>query len=114
MKHTLDAKGKKLGRLATEAAVLLMGKDTPDFEKHVLSKNTVEVINASQLSITEKKRKNEIYTSYTGYPGGLRQKSMTQVLEKKGYGELIRIAVKGMLPKNKLQSRMMKQLTVIE
>lgn len=114
MKHTIDATGKKLGRIATEAATLLMGKNTPDFEKHVLSSNVVEIVNAGALSISDKKRRDEVYKSYSGYPGGLKIKSMTQVIEKKGHSELVRIAVKGMLPKNKLQSRMMKQLIVTE
>lgn len=114
MKHTIDAQGKKLGRVATEAAILLMGKNTPDFKKHVLSKNTVEIVNASKLSVTDKKLDNELYTSYSGYPGGLKQKSMKEVVGKKGYSEIVKIAIKGMLPKNKLQSKMMKNLTVTE
>lgn len=114
MKYTIDATNKKLGRIATEAATILMGKNTPDFQKNVLADNTVEIVNASALSITEKKRANEVYKKYSGYPGGLKIKTMDQVLDKKGYGEVVRIAVKGMLPKNKLQDRMMKNLIVIE
>lgn len=114
MKYTIDATNKKLGRVATEAAMLLMGKNTPDYARHTESGNTVEILNAGGLSITPKKQRDTTYTTYSGYPGGLKIASMDQVIEKKGKSELVRIAVKGMLPKNKLQARMMKNLTISE
>jgi len=114
MKYTIDATGKKLGRVATEAATLLMGKNTPTYARHEESGNTVEIVNAGGLSITPKKMTDTTYTRYSGYPGGLKISRMEQVVEKKGKSELVRIAVKGMLPKNKLQARMMKNLTISE
>lgn len=114
MKYTIDATNKKLGRVATEAAMLLMGKNTPDYARHAESGNTVEIVNAGSLSITLKKQRDTVYTTYSGYPGGLKVARMEQVMEKKGKSELVRIAVKGMLPKNKLQARMMKNLTISE
>ena len=85
MKHTIDASGKKLGRIATEAAVLLMGKTTPDFKRNQVSSNVVKIKNASALNISIKKKKNTIYTHYTGYPGGLREQSMQKIIDKKGW-----------------------------
>lgn len=114
MKYTIDATNKKLGRVATEAATLLMGKNRPDFERHILSPTNVEIINVSHLELTQKKMKNEKYVRYTGYPGGLRSEPMDRVINKKGYGEIVRRAVYGMLPANKLRSRMMKNLVIKE
>lgn len=114
MKKTLDAKGKKLGRLATEIAVILMGKDTPDFKREELSIRHVEVINASKLDVSEKKLKLETYKRFSGYPGGLKEESMENLVNRKGYGEALRIAVYGMLPKNKLRSKMIKNLVITE
>jgi len=114
VKYTIDATNKKLGRVASEAAILLMGKNAPGYARHEESENTVEIINASGLSITPKKQRDTKYTSYSGYPGGLKVASMEQIIDKKGKAELVKIAVKGMLPKNKLQARMMKKLTITE
>ena len=114
MKYTIDATGKKIGRVATEAATLLMGKNAPEYARHEESGNTVEIVNAGNLSVTAKKMNDTTYTRYSGYPGGLKIASMKQVVDKKGMSELVRIAIKGMLPKNKLQARMMKNLTITE
>ena len=113
-KYTIDASEKRLGRVASEAAVLLMGKNNPRFRRHILSDTKVEIMNASRLTVTPQKLKSKEYTRYTGYPGGLRKQSMKQVIHKKGYRELLRRAVYGMLPRNKLRSRMMKNLIVKE
>ncbi|MEQ1561316.1 MAG: uL13 family ribosomal protein [Nitrospira sp.] len=114
MKYTLDAENKKIGRVATEAAVYLMGKNTPDFKRNSIPNIEVEIKNASKADIDEKKLKVKTYSRYTGYPGGLRQPTMEQVIAKKGYGELFKEAVLGMLPKNKLRSKMMNNLTITE
>lgn len=111
---TIDAQNKKLGRLATEIAVLLMGKDKTDFARNTIPQREVKVTNASQMDIDERKLTTKEYRHYSGYPGGLKSERMDSLVTRKGYGEALRIAVKGMLPKNKLQARMMKNLTIEE
>ncbi len=114
MNYTIDATGKSLGRLATEIAVLLMGKNSVNFTKNNLSGNTVEVTNAGKLKVPGAKMKEKTYLSFSGYPGGLKVSSMAHVVEKKGYREVLMLAVKGMLPSNKLRNEMMKSLTVTD
>lgn len=111
--YTIDAAGKRLGKVATEAAVYLMGKNMPDFAKHTVAPVKVTIENAAQLDVTEKK-KGEIYQSYSGYPGGRRTETLEHLGERLGYSEVVRRTVKGMLPKNKLQAVMMKNLEVTE
>lgn len=111
--HTIDAAGKRLGTVATDAARILMGKDQVDFAKHTVAPVTVTIENASKLDITEKK-KHEIYQSYSGYPGGRKVETLEHLGERLGYGEVVRRTVKGMLPKNKLQAVIMKNLIVTE
>ena len=112
MNHTIDATDKSLGRLASEVAALLIGKNKLDFARNVLSGNTVTVTNASKLRISPKKMDGKFYKRYSGYPCGLKELSMAHVVEKKGHKEVLSIAVKGMLPKNKLTNGMMKSLTI--
>lgn len=114
MKYTIDAQGKKIGRVASEAAIALMGKNTPSFERHLLANVEVHIINVSKASVSEKKATTTVYDQYSGYPGGLRRETMRQVIEKKGYAEIFRRAVYGMLPSNKLRARLMKQLVITE
>lgn len=114
MKHTIDATGKRLGRVATQAATLLLGKNTPDFSRNVLSNNTVEIINASALAVDQKKLAQKTYTRYTQYPGGLRKTPMSKMVQEKGYAEVMRKAVYGMLPNNKMRSKMMHNLIITE
>jgi large subunit ribosomal protein L13 len=114
MEHTIDAKGKKLGRIASEVAVILMGKDSVDFVKNVVADVKVKVINSSKIEMGGNKMEEVRYKSYSGYPGGLKIKSAADIIKKKGYSELVRIAVKGMLPNNKLRPVMLKNLEVTE
>lgn len=114
MEYTIDATNKAIGRTASEVAVLLMGKNNPSFEKNILSDNKVTIINASKIKMTEKKAREVLHEKYSGYPGGFTQKSISQLIEKKGYGELFKLAVYGMLPQNKLRAKMMKNLTITE
>lgn len=114
MKHVINAENKKIGRVATEAAVLLMGKNLPDFQRNAVPDVTVEITNTKKALIDEKKMSQKTYSRYSGYPGGLRQPTARQVVEKKGYSELFREAIKGMLPKNKLRARMMTHLKITE
>jgi large subunit ribosomal protein L13 len=114
MEYTLDAQGKSVGRVATEAAMKLMGKNTPAYKPNVAPDVSVRIVNAAQANISEKKKDEKTYERYSGYPGGLKSSTMGEVIAKKGYAEVFRMAVKGMLPKNKLQAVMMKHLTVEE
>lgn len=111
--YTIDAAGKRLGKVATEAATVLMGKDRTDFAKHTVAPVTVKIENASKLDVPEKK-KGEIYQSYSGYPGGRKTETLEHLGKRLGYSEVVRRTVKGMLPKNKLQAVLMKQLIVTE
>lgn len=112
--HTVDASGQSLGRVASAVAKLLMGKDSASFERHTVSGNKVTVTNASKLKISTTKMNTKTYSSYSGYPGGLKQEKMGKVVEKKGYSEVLRKAVYGMLPINKLRDKVIKNLTIAE
>ena len=112
--YTFDATGKKLGRLATDIAQVLMGKNDPAARRNKVPVVQVTVTNAAQMNVTEKKATTKEYTRYTQYPGGLRRETLGDVATKKGYAEVLRRAVKGMLPKNKLQSIMLKNLNITE
>ncbi|MSU44838.1 50S ribosomal protein L13 [Candidatus Nomurabacteria bacterium] len=109
---TIDASGRTLGRVASEVAMSLMGKTKATFERNKYSGLPVKVINAAKLRITVKKLENIYHTRYSGIPGGLRIISGTETAEKKGFKELISLAIYKMLPDNKLRRKMMKNLTV--
>ncbi len=113
-KYTIDATGRSLGRVAQEAAVFLMGKNLVDYERHLIPNVFVNVINVSKIKNTQKKLKQKKYAHYSGYPGGLRYETMEQVISQKGYGEVMKRAVYGMLPTNKLRPLMMKNLIIQE
>lgn len=112
--HTIDASGRKLGRLASEIATILMGKNSVDFARNQVADVQVTVENASKLDITDEKLDTKEYDRHSGYPGGRKVETARDVVEKKGYGELVIRAVRGMLPKNKLQDPTMKNLVVEE
>lgn len=114
MKYTIDAAGKSLGRLASEVAALLNAKDSVQFVKNRVADREVTVINASQVKVTGNKMKESVHKSFSGYPGGLKEMPLSFVVSKKGFSELITHAVRGMLPKNKLQDVRMKNLIVKE
>lgn len=111
--HIIDAAGKRLGRVATEAAHTLLGKDRPDIEKNIVAPVVVKVINASKLDISEKRAAEEFQT-YSGYPGGRHVETLEHLGTRRGYGEVVRRVIGGMLPKNKLHKPRMKQLEVTE
>jgi large subunit ribosomal protein L13 len=111
-KFTIDAKGQKPGRVATQIAVLLMGKNRTDFSRNSIPEVEVEVTSASALSLDANKLRDKKYATHSGYPGSLKLETMEKVVEKKGAKEVLRRAVYGMLPKNKLRSRMMKNLKI--
>lgn len=114
MNHVIDATNKSLGRVATEVAALLNAKNSIHFVKNRVADVSVKVINASKVKVTGNKMKESVHKSYSGYPGGLKEMPLSYVVEKKGYSELLTHAVKGMLPKNKLQDLRMKNLVVEE
>lgn len=110
----VDAKGKTLGRVASEAAILLRGKSSASFEREKLPKVKVKIINAGQMFISEKRRKTKEYVRYTGYPGGLRKERLEEMIAKKGIAEPLRKAIYGMIPGNKLRPQIMKYLEIAE
>lgn len=112
MKYTIDAKGRVPGRVATEVAVILMGKNKADFARNRIPEVEVEVMNTDALKFDAKKLRDKIYFHHSGYPGGLKKETQGKVIEKKGSGEVLRRAVYGMLPKNKLRDQMMKNLVI--
>jgi len=112
--HTIDAKGKKLGRFASEVSILLLGKNKPAFQKHIPAPVKIQVINAAQLSIDSKKLKEKKYVRYTGYPSGLKKEPLERLIKRRGYAEALRRAIYGMLPSNKLRAVRMKNLFITE
>jgi len=114
MKYEIDAKGKSLGRIATEVATVLLGKNTPHFEKHVVADVSIVVTNAKEMSLSEKKKDQKIYTHYTGYPGGLKKERLGHLIERRGAKEALYRAVYGMLPGNKLRDKRLKNLTITD
>lgn len=109
--HLIDAEGKTLGRLSTEIAKLLRGKHKVTFTPHVDGGDYVVVINADKIEVTGKKRDNKVYRHHTGYIGNLKEINFKK-LQEKNPEEIIRLSVRGMLPKNKLRAPMMKRLRV--
>jgi large subunit ribosomal protein L13 len=114
MVYTIDAEGRSLGRVATEAASVLMGKNDINFKRNVAPDVKVKIINSSKVKMTRKKLKQKEYANYSGYPGGLKMQTLENLVSKKGYGEAVRKAVRGMLPSNKLRPIMMKNLLTEE
>ena len=114
MNYVIDAKNKKIGRVAQEVASILMGKNTPQYSKNNVPDITVEHINTSKADINSQRKDDKYYKNYSGFPGGQRIRTMSKVIEDKGYSEVFRIAVNGMLPDNKLKAKMMTHLTITE
>jgi large subunit ribosomal protein L13 len=109
--YLVNAEGKVLGRLAAKIASILRGKNKPDFSPHMDMGDEVVVINASKIKYSGNKGSQKYYKNYSGYPGGLNTQSLDRMLKRKPEF-VIRHAVKGMLPKNKLQSKLMRKLKV--
>ena len=109
--YVVDAKDKVLGRLATQIAMRLRGKHKPVFTPHADTGDFVVVLNAEKIALTGKKWGKKIYYHHTGYVGGLKQITAEKLLEKKPE-DILRFAVKGMLPKNSLGRRQLKKLKI--
>ncbi|OGK11874.1 50S ribosomal protein L13 [Candidatus Roizmanbacteria bacterium RIFCSPLOWO2_01_FULL_37_12] len=109
--HLVDVKGKILGRVVPNAAKLLQGKHKVDYSQYLDCGDYVVVTNARYVTVSGKKSQFKLYTSYSGYPGGLKTLNFEQLLNKNP-GKLIRHAVSGMLPKNKLRDRRLARLFI--
>jgi len=107
----VDASGKTLGRLATEVARRLRGKHKPEYTPHVDTGDYIVVVNARDVSVTGNKRSDKMYHHHTGYIGNLKSANLDTMLDKSPE-EVIRLAVKGMLPKNPLGRQMMRKLKI--
>src|SRR4051794_460420 len=107
----IDARGKTLGRLATQIADILRGKRKPEYTPHVDTGDFVIVVNAEAIAVTGNKREAKMYHRHSGYPGGLRSRTLADMLERRPE-EVIRIAVKGMLPRNRLARQQLRKLKV--
>lgn len=109
--YKIDAAGQKIGRIASKAASILTGKNSVQYARNIAPSVEVIIENASKLDIFEGKLKQP-YRRYSGYPGGLHEKSMEQIIERKGKGAVLKLAIAGMLPHNKLKSRIIKNLVI--
>ncbi|HHX36561.1 MAG TPA: 50S ribosomal protein L13 [Clostridiaceae bacterium] len=109
--YVVDAADQTLGRLATQIAMVLMGKNKPEYTPSVECGDYVVVVNAAKVNLTGRKLEQKTYNYHTNYPGGLRQINYAAMLQKKPE-KVIQLAVKGMLPKNKLGRQMLKKLKV--
>ena len=107
----VDAEGQTLGRLATRIADTLRGKDKPQYTPHVDTGDFVVVVNAEKIVVTGKKLDEKMYYRHSGYPGGLRSRSLREQLDRQPT-EVLRKAVKGMLPRNRLARKQLTKLKV--
>jgi large subunit ribosomal protein L13 len=109
--YVVDAEGQTLGRLATRIADTLRGKTKPQYTPHVDTGDFVVVVNAEKIHVTGNKLDDKIYYRHSGYPGGLKQRTLREQLDRRPT-EVLRTAVKGMLPKNKLAARQLAKLKI--
>ncbi len=107
----VDANGQTLGRLATQIADALRGKTKPEYTPHCDTGDFVVVVNAEKIAVTGNKRADKKYYRHTGYPGGIKERSLNDMLERRPE-EVIRKAVKGMLPRNRLARKQLTKLKV--
>ena len=109
--YLIDAKGKILGRIATTAARILRGKHKPIFSPHVDCGDYVVIVNAKEIKVSGRKMKEKLYNYYSGYPSGLKQKTLEEVLKNKPT-EVLKHAIKGMLPKGPLGREIFRKLKI--
>jgi large subunit ribosomal protein L13 len=109
--YLIDAKGQVLGRLASKLAYLLQGKHRPDFTPHVDQADFFVIINADKIKLTGKKLDQKVYWRHSGYMGGLKLETARKLLEKKPE-MLIHLAVKRMLPRNRMRPKLLKKLKI--
>jgi large subunit ribosomal protein L13 len=109
--YVVDAEGQTLGRLATEIATILRGKNKPQYTPHVDTGDFVVVVNAEKVVVTGRKAEQKVYRRHSGYPGGLKETSYEQMMERRPT-EILRRAVKGMMPKNRLARQQLRKLKI--
>ena len=109
--YVVDAEGQTLGRLATEIARILRGKNKPQYTPHVDTGDFVVVVNAEKVVVTGRKAEQKVYRRHSGYPGGLKETSYEQMMERRPT-EILRRAVKGMMPKNRLARQQLRKLKI--
>jgi large subunit ribosomal protein L13 len=107
----VDANGRTLGRLATQIADVLRGKRKPEYTPHIDTGDFVIVVNAEKVAVTGNKRAAKLYHRHSGYPGGLRSRTFEQMIERRPE-EVIRLAVKGMMPRNRLARKQLTKLKI--
>ncbi len=112
--YTIDAEGKIFGRVASEAAKALIGKNLRDYTTNKVSDVLVVITNASKTKMSERRLGDTLHERYSGQPGGFRVSTNAKIIEKKGWKGLYELGVYGMLPANKLRPIMMKHLTIKE
>ena len=110
--YIIDVKDRQLGRAASEVALILRGKKEASFAPNRVPDIKVKVINVDKIRIGAKKMAQKQYKRYSGYPGGLKLSSMEKILKEKGMDYILKKTVMGMLPKNKLQKKMMENLLI--
>ena len=110
--YLVNAQGKTLGRLATEIARRLRGKHKPEFTPHVDTGDYIVVVNAEKIRVTGTKLKNKIYHRHTGYIGNLKSESLQSMLER-APEQVLKLAVKGMMPRNPLGRQMLRKLKIV-
>lgn len=110
--HTIDATGKSLGRIASEAAKILMGKTTPDYTPNKSGDAHVKIVNVKKIYMRERKKIQKEYITYSGYPSGQRTETFRQLSERRGVTEPLRRAIERMLPRNTLRNARMKRLEI--
>src|SRR5207249_675673 len=109
--YVVDADGQTLGRLATRIADTLRGKGKPQYTPHVDTGDFVVVVNAEKIAVTGKKLDEKLYYRHSGYPGGLRTRTLREQLDRRPT-EVLRVAVKGMLPRNRLSRAQLTKLKI--
>ncbi|OGG90047.1 50S ribosomal protein L13 [Candidatus Kaiserbacteria bacterium RIFCSPLOWO2_12_FULL_54_10] len=112
--HVIDATDRTLGRVASEAAHALLGKRSVHFAKNKALPMKVVIENAGRLNLPKRRTEGKVYTRYTGYPGGLREMTMADMIAKKGISAVVKKTVDGMIPRNKLRAPRMKNLVITE
>ncbi len=114
MNYTIDAQGKRMGRVASEAAGYLMGKNSVKFARNIAPEVKVAIVNTSKAYINAKKKEDKKYVTFTGFRGGINTEKLSDLIARKGTSEAFRRAVYRMLPSNSLRKTMMMNLTITE
>ena len=114
MNYIIDAQGKRMGRVASEAAGYLMGKNSVKFARNLAPVVKVSIVNCSKAYINSKKKEDKKYVTFTGFRGGINTEKLSDLIARKGASEAFKRAVYRMLPSNSLRKTMMKNLTITE